>query len=243
MSVGSSPERLTKRWLVGKEQRRQRSRGDEQSGIRCGDPAESQPRAHARHVEGLQCLGGLLGADRARSTATVDVDEARQSVGSRLAVEVPGGVRRDHRSPERVATEHHLAAESLRGVDHYVQVLDGDVHTPLLGELNARGGNRLKVTCDARIFDVPEVVVEELRRCRLALLGQVQLRLILEQVLAALNGPDLPAARLRDDPLGKRYEVGAPGGSARLQHQYILGVRRSDLDHSDLVVLRRRARS
>ena len=86
-----------------------------------------------------------------------------------------------------MATEHHLAAELLGGADHHVQVLDGDVHSPLLGEFDSRVRDGLIVMRDARILEVAEVVIEQLRRRGLALLVQVQFRLVLKQVLPSLD--------------------------------------------------------
>ena len=75
----------------------------------------------------------------------------------------------------------------------------------------------------------------------LSLLVQVQLGLVLEQVLPALDRPHLPAFGLGDDPLGQGDEVGAAGRGAGLQDQDVLGAAGADLDHTDLVVLGRRA--
>ena len=202
----------------------------EQSGVRRRNPAEGQPGARTRGVERLECLGRCLGAHRGRGAPAIDVDQARQFVGSGVAVEVPGGIRRDHRSAERVATEHDLAAELLGGADHHMEVLDGDVHSPLLGELDGGVRDGLIVMGDARILQVAEVVVEQLRGRGLVLLVQVQLRLVLEQVLSPLDRPDLPATGLRDDPLGEWNEVGGGGRGARLQDQNVLRTARPDLD-------------
>jgi len=68
------------------------------------------------------------------------------------------------------------------------------------------------------------VIVEQLPASRLAALGAVQHRVVLEQVLAALDRPDLRAA-----------------GRARVQDKDVRGSPRPDLEDPDLVVLRRRA--
>src|ERR1019366_5113435 len=153
-----------------------------------------------------------------------------------MAGEVPGGVRRDHGSTERVATEHDLAAELLGGTDHHVEVLDRDVHSPLLGKFDSRVGDGLIMMGDARILDVAEVVIEQLRSRDLVLLVQIQLGLILEEVLPPLDRPDLPATGLRDDPLGERNEVGGGGRGTWLQDQNVLRTARSDFYDPDLVV-------
>ena len=74
-----------------------------------------------------------------------------------------------------MATEHDLPAKLLGRLDHRVKVLDCDVHTPVLGELHARGGDHLEVVRDAGIFEVAEVVVVELGRGGPVLLEEVQL--------------------------------------------------------------------
>ena len=91
-------------------------------------------------------------------------------------------------------------------------------------------GIDLEVVGDARVLEVAEVVVEELGRRGLALLEQVQLRLVLEQVLAPLDRPHLPARGLGHDPLGQGHEVGAAGRGAGLEDQDVLGVARPDLE-------------
>ena len=87
-----------------------------------------------------------------------------------------------------------------------------------------------------------EVVVEQLGRGGEPLLGQVQHRLVLEQVLAALDRPHLPPRRPGHDPLGERHEVGRAGGRPGLEHEHVASRRPPDLDHAHLVVPSRRAR-
>src|SRR6266540_2484572 len=57
---------------------------------------------------------------------------------------------------------------------HAVQVLDLDVHAPPARERDHGVGHRLEMVRDARVGEPAEVVVEELLRRRLPLLGQVQ---------------------------------------------------------------------
>ena len=94
-----------------------------------------------------------------------------------------------------------------------------------------------------RAVEVPEVVVEQRGPADLALLGQVQLGLVLDEVLAPLDRPHLPAVGLGHDPLGERDEVAATGRGAGLEHEDVLGPLRPDLDDADAVVLGGRARS
>ena len=117
---------------------------------------------------GPERLGG-------RAAGPVDVHETRELIGSGLPVEVPRGISRDDRAAEGVPTEDDLATELLGRADHGVQVLDGDVHSPVLGELDARVRDHLKVVRDRRVLDVAEVVVEELGGGGLPLLEEVQL--------------------------------------------------------------------
>ena len=95
-----------------------------------------------------------------------------------------------------MATEHDLATELLRITDDHVQVLDGDVHPPLLGELDAGARDGLIVMGDARVLQIAKVVIEELCGSGLVVLVQVQLRLVLEQVLPTFDRPDLPPTGL-----------------------------------------------
>ena len=80
-----------------------------------------------------------------RRAAAIVVDEPAQLVGAGLAAEVPGGVGGDHGAAQRVAAEHHVPAELAGGCDHVVQVLDGDLQTPLAGEGHRRVGDRVDV--------------------------------------------------------------------------------------------------
>ena len=177
-------------------------------------------------------LRGRLG----RPAAPVDVDQPSQVARAGAAVEVPGRVRSHDRASQRVAAEHDLAAQLPGVTDNPVQVADRHAHPPALGVLHGRVGDRLEVALDGRVRQVTEVVVEQRAALDLAALGQVELGLILEQVLATLDRPDLPALGRGHDPLGQRHEICASGRGARLDHEHVLGRPGPDFDHPDLVV-------
>src|SRR5262249_56167081 len=89
-------------------------------------------------------------------------------------------------------------------------VLCGRVHAPVTRERDVGVGDELEVLRDARVGDEAEVVVEQLLRGGLALLGLVEHRVVLEDVLPALDRPDLPALRPAADVLRDRLEVPPP---------------------------------
>jgi hypothetical protein len=141
-----------------------------------------------------------------------------------------------------VAADHDLAVELLRPLDDAVQVLDLDVHAPVLRVGDVRVRDQLEVVRDARVGEPAEVVVEHALWRGLALLGLVEHRLVLEQVLPALDGPDLPAVELLGDRLRERLEVGGARRRARVEDEDVARPRRARLEDADLVVLGRRAR-
>ena len=91
---------------------------------------------------------------------------------------------------------------------------------------------------DARIADPPEVVVEELPVGRPAVLGPVQHRVVLQEVLPALDGPDLPAVGPAGHVPCQRGEVGGAGRGPRVEDQDVARRSRAELEDPDLVVLR-----
>ncbi len=242
MSAGNRPEVWPRDGAFGVEQCGGRAGGAEDAGKGSHDPPEGQPRRRRGRIEGGQLRGGLGRGHRGRAAAAVDVDQSGQVVGTGVAVEVPGGVRRHHRAAQRVAAEDHLAAQLLGRPDDPVQVLDGDGHAPLLGEVHGGVGDRLEVRLDGGVLQVAEVVVEQLGRVRPARLERVQGRLVLEQVLAALDRPHLPARGLGHHPPGQGHEVGAPGRCSRLEDQHVPGPGRTDLEDAHPVVPGRGAR-
>ena len=168
-----------------------RSRRREDPEERRRDAAERQPRGAG--LERLERLGRLLGRDRGRVAAAVDVDEAREVLGARLAVEVPGRVRGGDRAAERMAAQHDLAVPPRRGVHDAAQVLDLDLDPPSARERDLGVGDQLEVLGHARVGEPAEVVVEEPLAGDLVPLRLVEHRVVLELVLPALDRPDLPA--------------------------------------------------
>ena len=232
---GQQPRRLPQRRLVWRPERGQRPGRAEDSRVGGRNAAEVQPRGRGRGVEARQGRsggGGALGTER----AAVDVDQAGQLVGAGMSAEVPRGIRGHHVASERMAAEHDLAAALAGRRDHVMEISDGDLHAPLLGELDARIWDRNEVLGDALVDRVPEVVVEHLRGTGLAPLGQVEHRLILEQVLPTFHTPHLPPLLLGHDPPRERDEVRRPSRRAGFEHQHVPGPRGADLEHPDLVV-------
>jgi hypothetical protein len=90
---------------------------------------------------------------------------------------------------------------------------------------------------DSGVIQVAEVVVEELARGCRALLDLVDHRLVLEQVLAAFDGPDLPAVGLAGDEVGERLEVRGARGGAGVEHEHVGRLARADLEDADPVEL------
>ena len=145
-------------------------------------------------AELLQRLRRLRSGHRRSPAPAVVVHQPGEVGRARLAVEVPGRVRGDDRAAERVAAERRRVPPARLGrLDHAAQVLHGDPHAPLAREADRGVGNRLQVRLDRRVGQEAEVVVEDgLRRGR-ARLGAVEDRLVLQEVLAPLDRPDLPA--------------------------------------------------
>ena len=231
---------VAERRVVGCDLHARRARRVEQAGVRRGDAAEREPRRAV--LERLQLQVRLVGARRSRAAPAVDEHEAREIVRARLPVEVPGCVGGRDRAAERVAAEHDLAALLLGCLDDTPHVLDLDVHAPVacVGDVGVR--DELEVLRDARVGDEAQVVVEQLLGGGLALLGLVEHRVVLEEVLPALDRPDLPALRCADDVLRQRLEVGGAGGGAGHEDEDVLGVARAGLEDADLVVLGGRSR-
>ena len=141
-----------------------------------------------------------------------------------------------------MAAEHDFAALLLGCLDHAPHVLDLDVHAPVARERHVRVRDELKVLRDARVGDEAQVIVEQLLGGGLALLGLIEHRVVLEEVLPALDRPDLPALRCADDVLRQRLEVRGAGGSTGHEDEDVLGVARAGLEDADLVVLGGRSR-
>ena len=99
-----------------------------------------------------------------------------------------------------------------------------------------------KCVGDAAVLQPAEVVVEDLLRRGLAGLEPVEHRLVLEQVLAPLDRPHLPARGLGRQIPRQRREVGGGGRRPGVHHQDVARASRPDLEDADLVVLGRRAR-
>src|SRR5262249_29989439 len=70
----------------------------------------------------------------------------------------------------------------------------------------------------------------------------VEDRLVFQQVLPPLHGPHRPALGLLDDRLRERCEVGGARRGPGIQDEDVPRVLLSDLQNTDLVELRRRAR-
>src|SRR5256885_578081 len=104
-----------------------------------------------------------------------------------------------------------------------------------------RGRDGLEGRGVARVVEPARVVVEAWPRGGLPGLGAIKDGVVLEEVLAALDGPDLPLGRARDDALGQRLEVRRAGRRARVEDEDVLRLRRADLEDADLVVPGRRA--
>ena len=206
--------------LVGVDHGPGRSRRREDPEERCADAAEGEPRRTGLEI--LERLGRLLGRDRRRVAAAVDVDEAREILASRLAVEVPGRVRGGDRAAQGVAAHDDPAPLLRRGVHDPAQVLDLDVQPPAAGELDVLVGDQLEVIGHVRIDEPAEVVVEHALARHLVPLPPVEHRVVLELVLPALDRPDLPAPlRVADDALGERLEVRRAGRGAGVEHEHV----------------------
>ena len=186
----------------------------------------------------VELIEGLLGirlGHRVRAGGPVDEHEARETLDARLAVEVPRRVRGGNRAAERVTADDHVATLLLGQPNDLPEVVDLGVHPPLLRVLDVAVRNRLHVVRDGVVGDPLQVVVEDLLGSRLAPLGAVEHRLVLEQVLAPLNGPDLPSRRTLDDRPGERGEVGGPRRGARIQDQDVRRVARAEPQEADQV--------
>ncbi|WP_272477383.1 hypothetical protein [Baekduia alba] len=133
-----------------------------------------------------------------------------------------------------MAADDDLAAELLRLQHDAAQVLDLGVNPPLLGVGDLRVRDRSEVRGDRRVLDPTQVVVEHLLRRGLPGLRAVEDRLVLEQVLAPLDRPDLPARRLGDEALGQRREVRGAGRGPGVEHQDVAGLGRADLQDADI---------
>ena len=231
---GQQRERLPERGRVRVDDRRGRARRRVEAQERCTDPAEREPRRGGLQV--LQRLRRALGCHRRRAAPAVDVDEAGEITRARGAVEVPGRVRGRHRAAERVPAEDHAPPVLVRRLDDAVQVLHLDVETPAARVGDVGVGDQLEVVGHRRVREPAEVVVEQGLIADLALLVEVQDRVVLELVLPPLDRPHLPRTpRPAHDVLRQGQEVRRSGRRARVQHEHVPGPRRADLQHADAV--------
>jgi hypothetical protein len=226
-------------------QRERRARRREQAEIGRRDAPERQPRSFFRFVEFGELRFRFFLGDRQRAAAAVVEDQAGQFLGPGLAAEVPRGIRGHDRAAERVAAQDDLAAKLFGFFDHHVEIFHGDVHAPVLGELDARVFHRFVDLLLRGAAEVAEVEVEELFRGGFHFSGEriflfhklpqlvlVEHLLVLEEVLPAFHGPHLPAWNGFDQGLGERHEVRRRSRGPRLEHEHVGGcfVLWSDLD-------------
>ena len=235
------PEVLRERRRAGSDPREHRPARVEQAGERRPDPAEREPRRPGPEVP--QRRLGLRRGDRGTAAAAVDEHETREVARARPSGEGPRRVGRRDGAAQGVAAEHHLAAAAGGAPDDAPEVLDLRAHPPVAGEADLGIGDEPEVGAHARVLEVAEVVVEELPRRGLPRLGPVEHAVVLEQVLAALDGPDLPALRARHDAPGERQEVRRARRGPGIEDEHVPGAPRADLEHADAVVPRRRAGS
>src|SRR4029079_4603239 len=86
---------------------------------------------------------------------------------------------------------------------------------------------------------VAQVVVEDVAGSRVAAFRGIEHRLVLEEVLATLDRPDLPVRQLADDRLRERVEVTASGRGTRVEDEDVGRLQAPRLDDPDLVEIRR----
>jgi hypothetical protein len=177
-------------------------------------------------------------ADRRRAARSVDENQPVQVARPGATAEVPGRVGGGDPSAERVAAEHDMAAAGARRSHHASDVLDGDAHAPAPRERDLVVSRGLIVAPDRRVGDPTEVIVEQLPFSHDARPRPVENGVVLEQVLAAVDRPHLPAVERRDEVLGDRREVsGACRGSGQ-QHEHMSCRGRPDAQHAHAVVAR-----
>ncbi len=103
-----------------------------------------------------------------------------------------------------------LPCELPGGGDHAVEVADGDPPSPSPWRTRTCSGpSSATWLLTVASCEPAEVVVERGDGRDLVLLGPIERRLVLEQVLAALDRPHLPVRPRGDDPPSEREEVGA----------------------------------
>ena len=231
---------LERRALVRRLQRQRRAGGREHPGRPRQPEADEIVERRAR-PQGGELVARLGGVERDARRAAVDEHEPGEVARAGAPAEVPARVGGRDRPAERVPAEDDRAAAAPRGADHPPQVLHRDAHPPPAGGRGLGVGGRREVLRHPAA-EPAEVVREQRGDRRAAVPHAVEHRVVLEQVLAPLDRPDLPAGQPRDEAPGEREEVAGAGRRARREHEHVARALRADLDDADLVVPRRTGR-
>ena len=108
-------------------------------------------------------------------------------------------------------------------------------------ETDSRISYRLHVMDDAGVGPPAQVVVNDLAGRGFASLCPVQDRLILQKVRPPLHQPDLQTRDVLDHRLRERHQLASARSPTGLENEHVSSTAWADLQHADLVQVRRRA--